>query len=253
MPRANGIMNDLLEASRRLRDEAGAVRASLGPAAVHVYNPLEYAWDLHAAYVTRFANQAPREAVLVGMNPGPWGMVQTGIPFGDPVVVREWMGLSGAVSAPPTAEMHASRPVLGLASTRREISGSRLYGLANDAFGGIDAFFRRFWVVNYCPLAIFDASGRNITPVQLSSTDRALLAEPSDRHLRAIIALLRPRVVVGVGTYAEGRAREALAAMPPEDRPPVGRILHPSPASPRANTGWPAQALAELAELGIVP
>lgn len=220
---------------------------------MHVYNPLEYAWAVHAEFVMRYGGVAPRQAILVGMNPGPWGMVQTGVPFGDPVVVREWMGLTGAVGAPPEAEAHASRPVYGLASSRREISGSRLYGMARDAFGGLDAFFRRFWVVNYCPLAIFDANGRNITPAQLGIVDRELLAEPSDRHLRQVVALLRPSVVIGVGTYAESRAREALAALPPEDRPVVGRILHPSPASPRANIGWAAAALVELSALGIVP
>jgi single-strand selective monofunctional uracil DNA glycosylase len=35
------------------------------------------------------------------------------------------------------------------------------------------------------------------------------------------------------------------------DLAPVGQVLHPSPASPKANRGWAAQADAELAALGL--
>ena len=52
--------------------------------------------------------------------------------------------------------------------------------------------------------------------------------------------------MIGVGGWAELRARAALG-----DRVQIGRILHPSPASPAANSGWAEAAVAELRALGI--
>lgn len=43
-----------------------------------VYNPIEYAADLHCAYMKKFLN-APKPVLFIGMNPGPFGMVQTGV------------------------------------------------------------------------------------------------------------------------------------------------------------------------------
>ena len=65
----------------------------------HVYNPLEYAAVSYRAYIERYGRR-PREVVLLGMNPGPWGMVQTGVPFGDPGMVREWLGIETEVGRP---------------------------------------------------------------------------------------------------------------------------------------------------------
>jgi single-strand selective monofunctional uracil DNA glycosylase len=241
----------LLDLAAALRDGAASARSDLGPRAVHVYNPLDYAWSVHSAYVARFAPARP-DALLVGMNPGPWGMVQTGVPFGDPVVVGEWMGLTGAVGQPPENERHRDRPVRGLESSRREVSGQRLYGLARDAFGGLEAFLARLWIVNYCPLAIFDAAGANVTPPQLSARERTVLAGPSDSHLREVIALLRPRAVVGIGIYAFERVQSVVDGLGPH-APAAARMLHPSPASPRANRDWASLALADLAAAGVFP
>ena len=59
--------------------------------------------------------------------------------------------------------------------------------------------------------------------------------------------ILQPQRVVGIGAWATKRASAALA-----DRGfSVGTVLHPSPASPKANRGWAPQAESELAELGI--
>ena len=63
----------------------------------HVYNPLEYARAGWEQYVTKYARTGV-EAVLVGMNPGPWGMAQTGVPFGEVNIVRECKRLGGRVS-----------------------------------------------------------------------------------------------------------------------------------------------------------
>jgi single-strand selective monofunctional uracil DNA glycosylase len=210
-----------------------------------VYDPLVYAWDLHRRYLEAFGDGEGR-VVLVGMNPGPFGMAQTGVPFGEVAAVRDWMGLSGSVGRPDPE--HPKRPVLGLDCGRSEVSGRRLWGWARDRYGTAAAFFARFFVINWCPLAFLEASGRNLTPDKLRASERAALFPICDRALRAAIEVLRPRAVVGVGGFAEERARAALAGLDL----PIGRILHPSPASPLANQGWEAAVDRELAEFELL-
>ena len=210
----------------------------------HVYNPLAYAWKPHRLYLERFGGAHP-EVVLLGMNPGPFGMAQTGVPFGDVVSVREWMGIDAAVTRPENE--HPRRPVLGFESTRREVSGSRLWGWARDRFGSPELFFQRFLVLNYCPLCFLESTGRNRTPPQLPRRDREPLHQVCDNALRDSMAVIEPRLVVGVGAFAAERARDALGGVDVR----VGQILHPSPASPRANRGWADAAEKELSALGV--
>jgi single-strand selective monofunctional uracil DNA glycosylase len=231
----------LVQASRRLRDETGAL--AFAPPVACVYHPLEYAWAPHELYLRRFG-AGPKEAVLVGMNPGPFGMAQTGVPFGDPALVAGWLGVHAPVGQP--RRCHPKRPVSGFDASRAEVSGARLWGWARDRFGTPERFFARFFVVNYCPLLFVEASGKNRTPEKLPAKERAPLFAACDRALAEIIAALAPAAVIGVGTFAEERAR---AVLPPAQR--VGRILHPSPASPAANRGWPQAVEAELTALGV--
>lgn len=212
--------------------------AAFGSPVACVYNPLRYAGTAHRRYVAAYAQEGIR-AVFLGMNPGPFGMVQTGVPFGDVRAVTGWLGIAGGVE--PPRRQHPARPVLGFACTRREVSGSRLWGLFAERFGTPDRFFVEHFVLNYCPLAFLGDSGRNITPDRLRGPAMRTLLAACDRHLRAAVAALRPEWVVALGAYAERRARSAL----PEGQRVI-RLLHPSPASPRANAGWAEQATAEL-------
>jgi len=210
----------------------------------HVYNPCEYAAAMMRAYIERYGRGRKR-VLLLGMNPGPWGMAQTGVPFGEVSAVRDWLKLSAPIEKP--AIEHAKRPVLGLSCARSEVSGARLWGWARERFGGASAFFRTFFVVNYCPLCFLEASGRNRTPDQLPASEVRPLYEACDDALRAIVANLRPEYAVGVGVFAEKRLRLALG----DGGPRIGRILHPSPASPAANRGWADAATSELRAMGI--
>ena len=212
--------------------------------AAYTYNPLEYAWEPHAAYLRRYS-ASPKEVLMVGMNPGPFGMAQTGVPFGDVVMVRDWLDISGHVSRPIIE--HARRPVEGFATRRREVSGMRLWGWARQRFHRPDNFFQRFFVANYCPLLFLDASGKNVTPDKLALQERQLLVKTCDRAIRAVAETLRPRFAVGIGAFATERLRVALDGMPLT----VAGILHPSPANPRANADWSAQAEASLSAMGI--
>lgn len=208
----------------------------------HVYNPLDYAHRPYRRYIELFG-AAPKEVVLLGMNPGPFGMAQTGVPFGDVGMVRDWMGIEERVEAP--ALEHPKRPVQGFHCPRSEVSGSRLWGWAAGHFGTAQHFAQRFFVANYCPLSFMEESGRNRTPDKLPLRERQVLFGICDRALRQTIEILQPQVVVGVGAFAEARARAALDGLN------IGRILHPSPASPRANRGWAEAATAELKALGV--
>ncbi|MCU0559424.1 MAG: single-stranded DNA-binding protein [Desulfobacterales bacterium] len=223
---------------------AGLARLSFGPPVAHVYNPLDYARAPYREYLRRFGRR-PRPAVLVGMNPGPWGMAQTGVPFGEIGAVRDWMGIQGPVGAP--ARPHPKRPVTGFACTRREVSGQRLWGWARKKFGAAEDFFERFFVVNYCPLLFITQSGANLTPDKLRAAEATPLFAVCDRALRRTIETLAPAHVVGIGRFAAERARRALGGL----NVFVGAVTHPSPANPRANRGWEALIAGELKSMGI--
>jgi single-strand selective monofunctional uracil DNA glycosylase len=215
-----------------------------GPPVTHVYNPLVYAREPHERFLERHARPGI-EVLLVGMNPGPFGMAQTGVPFGEVTLAREWLGIDGRVARPERE--HPARPIEGFACTRSEVSGARLWGWAKQRFETPERFFARFFVWNYCPLVFMESSGKNRTPDKLPAEERAPLFAACDEALRAITEHLGPRVVVGVGAFAHARAAEALAGTDVR----LGTILHPSPASPLANRGWAAQAEKGLAKLGI--
>ncbi len=219
-------------------------RLSFAEPITHVYNPLEYARVPHELYLERYG-QGPKQVLLLGMNPGPFGMAQTGVPFGDVGLVRDWLGIEGRVTRPKTE--HAKRPVEGFGCTRSEVSGSRLWGWARERFGTPEAFFARFFVVNYCPLCFMLEGGKNFTPDKLPAAERAALFECCDRALTKTVAELRPQWVIGVGAFAKKVAERALDGAGIQ----IASILHPSPASPIANRGWAEQAEKQLSALGI--
>jgi len=217
---------------------------SFGPPVSHTYNPLEYARTSYDLYCGRYGTP-PKEVVFLGMNPGPFGMAQTGVPFGEVAAVRDWMGIEAPVGKPKGE--NPKRPVDGFACRRSEVSGRRLWGWARERFGSAESFFRRFFVANYCPLLFLEEGGRNRTPDKLPAAEAAPLYAACDRALRATVAYFRPRLVVGIGKFAEDRARLSLDGTGVA----FGRITHPSPANPAANRGWQEAAERELAVLGV--
>lgn len=229
-----------LKAAAELSREAGAMR--FAPPVEAVYNPLNYAWDAFAAYVERYGN-GPRRVVFLGMNPGPWGMAQTGVPFGEVRAVREWLKLEVPVGRPERE--HPAYSVRGLDCSRSEVSGKRLWGLFASRFGDAPAFFEEHFVVNYCPLLFI--AGRNLTPDRLAKGEREALYAVCNRHLQAVVEALSPEWIVGIGAFAEARAREALAGTGVK----IIRILHPSPASPQSNGDWAGIAAGQLIKAGV--
>jgi len=233
--RHNALIDRLLE---ELRPQ------TFGPPVAYVYNPLAYARAGYEAYFGRFGT-GPKEVLLVGMNPGPWGMVQTGVPFGDIEMVRDWMGIE--VDIAPPDSMHPKRQVMGFSCPRSEVSGKRLWGWAKKRYGSAERFFARFFVGNYCPLAFIEKSGKNRTPDALKKTEKKPLFDACDRALKGLADLIRPRYVVGIGNFAAARVSAVFGELPVA----TGRILHPSPASPKANRNWADTIERELSKMGI--
>jgi len=235
----------------RLMRSADALSDALAPMrfsnpVTHVYNPLVYAREGYAAYL-RLAGDTPKRAIFLGMNPGPWGMAQTGVPFGQVEWARDWLGIHVAVGKPEVE--HPKRPITGFECGRKEVSGSRLWGAIAKHFGTPEAFFERYLILNYCPLVFMEESARNRTPDKLPAAERKALFDACDTHLREVVATLQPEWIVGIGAFAEERARLALEGMGIK----TGRIIHPSPANPLTNQGWEPIVARELTALGLCP
>lgn len=214
----------------------------------YVYNPLDYAWDLHERYLRLYVKPHPN-LLFLGMNPGPFGMAQTGVPFGEVDAVREWMELSGVVGKPPAE--HPARPIQGFAIGRSEVSGKRLWGLMARRFGSAEDFFSHHAVMNYCPLVFVDAgkTGKNVVPEKLPKVARGALEAVCEAYLDDIVTLLEPKALVGIGQFAkkqlQGSAKRLFLQIP------VVSILHPSPGNPQANRGWEEKVVGQLKEAGL--
>jgi single-strand selective monofunctional uracil DNA glycosylase len=233
----------LIEAADELREKLRPLR--FAEPVTHVYCPLDYAWAAHEVYL-RKRGAGKKRAVFLGMNPGPWGMAQTGVPFGEIAAVRDWIGVTANVERP--ASEHPKRPILGFGCPQSEVSGRRLWGLFRERFGTADDFFAQHFVANYCPLVFMEASGKNRTPDKLPAAEIAAVDAACDEHLLKVARALDPEWLIGVGAYAEAKAmlvKEKIPALK------VGRILHPSPASPAANRDWPGEATRQLVKLGV--
>ena len=237
-------VSGLIEPARRL--SANLAGLTFSPPAAFVYDPLQYARAPHEMYLERYGSGV-RRVLFLGMNPGPFGMAQTGVPFGEISAVRDWMGIEAPVGKPPLE--HPKRPVEGFACTRSEVSGRRLWGLFAERFGTAEEFFREHFVLNYCPLVWMSATGANLTPDKIPAAEIAPVEAACLEHLAEVVSQMQPAYLVGVGAFAEERLRRAAAAA--GSRAVIGKVLHPSPASPAANRGWGPAATKQLEALGV--
>lgn len=211
----------------------------------YTYNPLEYAREGHEAYIRRFG-EGRKDVLYLGMNPGPFGMAQTGVPFGEIAAVTLWMGITASIGQP--AATHPKRPVQGFNCPRSEVSGRRLWGLFEEMYGTAEAFFSKAYVANYCPLIWMSESGANIPPTQLPKEQVAQIDAACQRHLCRIIEILQPRCLIGVGGYALKQLELAASSLP-DMAFTLGTILHPSPASPIANKHWPEKPRQQIRDI----
>jgi single-strand selective monofunctional uracil DNA glycosylase len=212
------------------------------PPVSHVYNPLSYAREPFGQYLDRYVDGPPGRSLLLGMNPGPWGMAQTGVPFGEVALVRDWLGIEGPVGQPSLC--HPARPVDGFACRRSEVSGRRLWSLFAERYPRAEDFARDFVVINYCPLVFMEESGRNRTPDKLPRAERDRLFAACDKAIGELLEVLEVRRAIGVGKFALERLRSIAVGRGLSI--PLDSILHPSPANPQANADWAGRVLPVL-------
>jgi single-strand selective monofunctional uracil DNA glycosylase len=236
----------LQKAAKKLIKELSGLNFSAP--VTHTYNPLVYAWEPHQMYLEKFASGKKR-VLFLGMNPGPWGMAQTGVPFGEIAAVSDWMGISTLVGTP--ANEHPKRPIQGFGCPRSEVSGKRLWGLFSEIYPDPNDFFAEHFVTNFCPLVWMGDTGKNITPDKLPRAE----SEPVDIacrwHLAQMIHEMQPEYLIGVGAFAEKQFKATIEEHLPAYQGKVGKILHPSPASPAANRGWSEAATKQLKDMGV--
>ena len=195
----------------------------------------------------------PREILFVGMNPGPFGMAQNGVPFGDTAMVRDWLGIEAPVERP--RREHPKRPVLGLRMTRGEVSGARLWGWARGAFRDSGAILPARLRVELLPTFLHGGERAERHPRQAAPRR----ARAPVRGLRRCTRRGRsptsgPVIVVGIGAFAAWRAAPLAEAAgagvrrrpPPEPREPrrqprVARHLRRRPGRARHRAGHAAR------------
>ena len=171
-------------------------------------------------------------------------MAQTGVPLARlilPVIGWAWNLVLGS---PRLSIPSAWFRVLNVRAVRSCVLD---YGGGQERFGSADSFFETFMVVNYCPLVFMEASGKNRTPDKLPAAEIQPVNEACDWALLEMAKYYKPERVIGVGAYAEKKAATVLSEL----NISIGRILHPSPASPIANRGWAPAAEKQLSQMGI--
>ena len=239
-----GVSADLISTGRVLADELRPLDFS-DPVS-HTYLTVDYAREGYEGYLRKFGN-SKKKVLMLGMNPGPFGMAQTGVPFGEITAVRDWMGLNPKIGKPD--DEHPKRKIVGMECPKSEVSGRRLWGLFSERFPKAEDFFEGHLVINFCPLVWMKDSGANLTPDKIKSSEMTAVDTACHRHLRRLIEILEPEYLIGVGAYAEKKMLAAKDELGVDAK--VGKILHPSPASPAANRGWAEAAEGQLGELGI--
>ena len=226
------IVERMIEASSKLRDDVQNFADSLVKegSVDAVYNPLVYAWEPHRAYL-ELASGGGAKTLLLGMNPGPHGMGQMGIPFAATSVVRELLKITNLEVGQPRTP-HPKRPISGLDWPKEEVSGTRLWSLLANEYGSAESIFKSVFLLNHCPLMLFSGErATNITPDKITGPTTKALLERCDEHLREVVDIMQIERVIGVGRYSEKRALNALSGIDIS----VTTCWHPSPASPLAN------------------
>lgn len=226
------IVERMIETSSKLRDDVEKFADSLVKegSVDAVYNPLAYAWEPHRAYL-ELASGGGAKTLLLGMNPGPHGMGQMGIPFAATSVVRELLKITNLEVGQPR-KPHPKRPISGLDWPKEEVSGTRLWGLLANEYGSAESIFKSVFLLNHCPLMLFSGErATNITPDKITGPTTKALLERCDEHLREVVDIMQIERVIGVGRYSEKRALNALSGIDIS----VTTCWHPSPASPLAN------------------
>ena len=237
------IADKIVDVTLKLSDDLNNLK--FVDSITHVYNPLSYAWEAHELYIRKRCNSL-KQVLFLGMNPGPFGMAQTGVPFGEVEMVKNWVGVNSIIKKPKNE--HPNRLIEGFNCKRSEVSGRRLWQMFQKRYKSAESFFSKSYVLNYCPLLFMEKSGKNFTPEKLPLRNNAELYRSCDEHLARVVKILNVKWVICIGNFAKKRADVALRDF---DKLKTGYILHPSPANPKANSGWAQLATEQLKQIGV--
>ena len=195
------------------------------------YNPLKYAWKSHKMYLEKYGTLGA-DTIIMGMNPG-HGMGNTGIPFGCPEKVRDYLKITNLNIEEPK-NSHPKRIITGLECNKPEISGKRIWSLIEEIYGSPEEAFKQIFVLNHFPLWLFNKSGQNITPDKLKSSSAREIFDICNEYLLEISNILKVKRVIAVGKYASRMAKNAIENSKLKSFM-IDEIPHPSPANPLAN------------------
>lgn len=192
---------------RNRRDRQGRL---LNNVLGYVYHPWVYASDPFARFLDTYGPRQPLDGLLLGLNPGPRGMTQTGVPFADPTTAITHLGLTGQVNAP--GGTHPGVPVTGFDSKKQEGSAAAVSALMCQRWGSVADYYQSRYVMNFCPLLMLDDDGKNITPADLRVTHPAMrpLRDLCDAYLACVVWLYQPKWVITLGNYTEKRMKHVL-------------------------------------------
>lgn len=196
-----------------------------------IYNPLEYCLDPFIQYLEKGGEK--RDIVFLGMNPGPFGMMQNGIPFGASNFVNNYLNIEKDFDKQKIEKEHPKYKIIGKNIERQEISGTKLWGLIQSFYPDSNTFLENQIVLNYLQLAILDKEkGKNITPDKLNKDVRTKIENICDNQLREILDILESKVLIGVGKYSY----DSLLRVKKNEK--VIKINHPSPLNARYFKTW---------------
>ena len=224
----------LVEVTKRFSEECSNQKVRLINENKNIdfaYNPLNYAWESHKNYLKNYGDLGATK-IIMGMNPG-HGMGNTGIPFGCPEKVKNYLKIRDVKINKPK-KIHPKRLVTGLECKKPEISGKRIWGLIEEIYGAPEKAFQNIFVLNHFPLWMFNSSGQNITPDKLSISSSKIIFEKCNRYLIDVVSILKIKRIICVGKYASRMAHKAVKNSDFQDLI-IDEIPHPSPANPLAN------------------
>eukprot|EP01023_Acetabularia_acetabulum_P031317 TRINITY_DN29446_c0_g1_i1.p1 TRINITY_DN29446_c0_g1~~TRINITY_DN29446_c0_g1_i1.p1 ORF type:complete len:252 (+),score=22.23 TRINITY_DN29446_c0_g1_i1:130-885(+) len=211
-----------------------------------IYNPLEYAWEPYENYLRKYCGDY-KKTIFVGMNPGYFGMVQTGIPFGDLNMVCNFLHLQ-KFQVP--VKQHNIRKIVGYEIKRSEVSGQRFWGLIQTKFGHPDKFFNEDsnFVVNLCPLAFLSETGKNVTPEEISIQEKDKIIVVCMAYFKQIVKFLQIQNIVCIGNFV---CKEVKKSLTQDGYYNIVYMQHPSPRVQPQELQWRDVVTKQLEDAGV--
>lgn len=201
--------------------DAESVRRALRlPRDHRVLNVHAYGWSAYEAFVRAYYSDGRPRILALSMNPGPFGAVQTGIPFCDVPLARQLLpGFDRLIAAKPS----------WVASERREISALKLVVWSDARFGGIRGLYARVLLAMTCPLAILRGPRKTNVPLPaLPRREQEKIEAFIPRHAAEEIRLAEPAGILMLGEWAQRVWRIALRTDPGLASLPALAAPHPA-------------------------